>query len=118
MEKRLISKEENCYRAFNFIFSLISVLLVLRIYFIKKQFVRQSNKNNKNFFNNYFGNKIRKNRNIKEDGHINVLPDAEDAIPKKKLSKNELIITILNCIINMIFYPPFLNKVFIKKNNP
>jgi len=117
MEKRLISKEENCYRTFNFIFSLISVLLVLRIYFIKKQFVRQSNKNNKNFFNNYFGNKIRKNRNIKEDGHINVLPDAEDTIPKKKLSKNELIITILNCIINMIFYPPLLNKVFIKKNN-
>ena len=116
MEKRLISKEENCLRTFNFIFSLISVLLVLRIYYIKKQFVRQSNKNNKNFFNKYFGNKIRKNKNIKEDGHIKIWPDADDAIPKKRLSKNELIITILNCIINLIFYPPLLNKVFIKKN--
>ena len=116
MEKRLISKEENCFRTFNLIFSLISVILVLSIYFTKKQFVRQSNKNNKNFINYYFGNKKNKNRNIKEDGHISILPDTDDVIPKKKLSKNELIITVLSCIINLIFYPPSLNKVFIKKN--
>ena len=116
MEKRLISKEENSLRIFNLIFSLICVILVLRIYFIKKQFIRQSNKNNKNFFNNYFGYKLRKNRNIKDDGHINIIPGADDIIPKKKLSKNELIKTIFNCIINLIFYPPLLNKVFIVKN--
>ena len=118
MEKRPISKQENCLRAFNLIFSLISVLLVLRIYYIKKQFVRQSNKNNKNFFNNYFGNKKNKNKNknIKEDGHIKILTDIDDMIPKNKLSKNELITTILSCIINLIFYPPLINKVFIKKN--
>ena len=117
MEKRLISKEENCFRSFNLIVSLISVFLVLRIYFIKKQYVRQSNKNNKNFFKYYFGYKKNKNRNIKEDGHIRILPNTDETIPKKKLSKNELIITILSCIINLIFYPPLLNKVFIKKHN-
>jgi len=117
MEKRFITKEENCFRSFNLIFSLISVLLVLRIYYIKKQFVRQSNKNNKNFFNYYFGNKKNKNKNIKEDGHIKIWSNDDEIIPKKKLSKNELIITILSCIINLIFYPPLLNKVFIKKNN-
>ena len=116
MEKRSISKQENCFRTFNLIFSIICVFLVLRIYFIKKQFIRQSNKNNKNFFNNNFGNKKNKNKNIKEDGHISILPDTDENIPKKKLSKNELIITILSCVINLIFYPPLLNKVFIKKN--
>ena len=116
MEKRTISKQENCFRVFNLIFSLISVLLVLRIYFIKKQFVRQSNKNNKNFFNNYFVNKKNKNKNIKEDGHIKIWSNTEDITPKKKVSKKKLISTILSCIINMVFYPPFLNKVFIKKN--
>ena len=117
MEKRSISKQENCFRTFNLIFSIICVFLVLRIYFIKKQFIRQSNKNNKNFFNNNFGNKKNKNKNLKEDGHIKILSGTDDIIPKKKVSKRELIATILFCIINLIFYPPFLNKVFIKKNN-
>ena len=117
MEKRSISKQENCFRTFNLIFSIICVFLVLRIYFIKKQFIRQSNKNNKNFFNNNFGNKKNKNKNLKEDGHIKILSGTDDIIPKKKVSKRELIATILFCIINLIFYPPLLNKVFIKKNN-
>ena len=116
MEKRSISKQENCFRIFNLIFSIICVFLVLRIYFIKKQFIRQSNKNNKNFFNNNFGNKKNKNKNIKEDGHIKIWSNTEDITPKNKLPKKKLILTILSCIINMVFYPPFLNKVFIKKN--
>ena len=62
-------------------------------------------------------NKKNKNKNLKEDGHIKILSGTDDIIPKKKVSKRELIATILFCIINLIFYPPLLNKVFIKKNN-
>ena len=115
MQKREISGEENTLRIFNIIFSIICTILVLNIYYIKNQYVKQTNKDKKNFFQYNF-NKLRYNKRIKEHDHIRITSINDDHIPKKKVPKKELIITITSCFLNLIFYPPRLNKVFIGYN--
>ena len=115
IQKRKISSEENTLRIFNIIFSIICSILVLHIYYIKNQYVNQTNKNKKNFFR-YNCNQLRYNKKIKDYDHIRITSINDDFIPTKKVSKNTLIITIISCFINLIFYPPGLNKVFVGNN--
>ena len=115
IQKREISSEENTLRIFNIIFSIMCIILVLNIYYIKNQYVKQANKNKKNFFR-YSCNQFRFNKRIKDHDHIRITSINDDFIPTKKVSKNELIITIISCFINLIFYPPGLNKVLIRNN--
>ena len=116
IQKREISGEENTLRIFNLIFSIICTALVLNIYYIKNQYIKQTNKNKKNFFH-FNGSKFRYNKKIKDNDRIRITSINDDFIPTKKISKNELIITIISFFINLISYPPGLNKVLIGQNN-
>ena len=114
LKNRKISKQENYLRVFNIIFSFICGILSINIYIIKNKFIKQTNKNNKNFYanyNNYFGYN-KKKKYIKEDAHINIIPNS-DIIPNKKLPKCEIIKAIIICIMNIICCPPSFNKVYI-----
>ena len=89
IQKRKISSEENTLRIFNIIFSIICSILVLHIYYIKNQYVNQTNKNKKNFFR-YNCNQLRYNKKIKDYDHIRITSINDDFIPTKKVSKNTL----------------------------
>ena len=114
LKNRKISKQENYLRIFNIISSIICGLLSINIYIIKYKFIRQTNKNNKNFYgkyNNYFGYN-RKKKYIKGDDHISIIPN-NDIILKEKLPKGEIIKAITSCIMNLICCPPSFNEVLI-----
>ena len=121
--ERKISNEENNMRICNLIFSVICVILTLYIYIIKNQFIKLTNKNNSNFYNylnnnyfDYFKKKKKYKRIKRDDEHIRIVPNNDDMISKKELPLSEIIKVFLICIINSIFYPPSINKVFIKVN--
>ena len=114
LKNRKISKQENNLRIFNIISSIICSILSINIYIIKYKFIKQTNKNNKNFYgnyNNYFG-RNRKKKYIKEDDHINIIPN-NDIMQKEKLPKSEIIKAIASCIMNLICCPPSFNEVLI-----
>ena len=117
LEKRQISIQENYIRIFNIIFSLICVIITLRSYRLKNSYIVQTNKNNKNFYGKYrkFSHH-KKKKSIKDEEHINIIPNG-DIIPKKKLPKSELVKAIITCIINLICFPPSVNKVYITIKN-
>ena len=104
----------------NIVFSIICSILVLIIYNIRNKLIKQTNKNNLDFFsnynNNYLGYKKRKNKIINEDKHIRIIPNNNYILTQEKIPRFEIIITVISFIINMIFYPPLINKVFIKIN--
>ena len=120
MEERKISELENNMRVCNLIFSIICVILNLYIYFIKNQFVKLGNENNNNFYNyyNYYNKRKKKKYKTikKDDERIIIIPNNDDLDSKKEISITEIIKVCLICIINAIFYPPSINKVFIKIN--
>ena len=117
MEERKISDLENNMRVCNLIFSIICVILNLYIYVVKNQFIKLGNKNNNNFYNYYNKKKKKKYKRIKKDDeHISIIPNNDDMDSKKEMSVIEIIKACLTCIINAIFYPPSINKVFIKVN--
>ena len=82
IQKREISSEENTLRIFNIIFSIMCIILVLNIYYIKNQYVKQANKNKKNFFR-YNCNQFRFNKRIKDHDHIRITSINDDFIPTK-----------------------------------
>ena len=117
LEERQITIQENCIRIFNIIFSFICAIITLRSYRLQNSYINQTNKNNKNFYGNYrkFSHN-KKKKSIKDEEHINIIPNG-DIIPKKKLPKSELVKTIITCIINLICFPPSVNKVYITIKN-
>ena len=122
IQKRKISFEENLMRIINLIFSFLCIIVALNIIITKNKYVKQANKNNKNFYNYYNNNyldnyrKRKMKKNIKDNEHISIVPNNDDMIPKKKLPKIEIIKTIITCFINFIVFPPSFNKIYIKKN--
>ena len=124
IKERNISAEENCMRIFNLILSLFCVFLNFYLYFIKNKFIKQTNKNTKEFYtyyNNYYNHRKKRNKNNKtnkkDDEHISIVPNDYDMISKKKLPKSILMKRFIICIINGIFYPPSINKIIIMNYN-
>ena len=120
IQERTISREENCVRIFNIIFSFFSLILTLNLHNNKNKYIKQENKNNKNFYiyynNKYYNFNKRKKKSIEiEDKHISIIPNNDEALPKKKLPISEIIKTILSFIINLVLCPPLINKSFVFK---
>ena len=117
IEKRKISEEENQLRVLNIISSLISSFLVFKIHFNKKKFMKQIDKRNLELlnYNNYYGYRKRK-KNLKGLKSFKIMSNNDGLTKNKLLAKKDIIEIIINCIINLIFYPPYINKVFIIKN--
>ena len=131
INKRKISKQENNIRIFNGIFSLICVLIIIIIYRIRNG----TNENSKKYSKKErlkkmfakFSKKRKKSpaksklKNFTEDKTKNEKIKVVNLDPESKDIKNEMTKiyernkTILNCILNIIFYPPFINKAFIGK---
>ena len=133
INKRKITTKENSIRLFNGIFSLICVIILIIIYYIKhgtglnkKKITKRERF--KKMLEQYYNkqrkkslarNKLRqeeerlKNEKIKV---VNLDPDNKDL--KDEVSAiNDRNKTIRMCIINIIFYPPYINKAFIGKFN-
>ena len=129
INNRKISSKENSIRLFNGIFSLICVIILFIIYHIKnggslnKKKITKKERFKKMLAQYYTKqrkkslarNKLRqeeeklKNEKIKV---VNLDPDNKDL--KNEVSAiNDRNRTIRMCIINIIFYPPFVNKAFI-----
>ena len=125
IEEREISSKENSIRIFNLIFSLFCVFFLLLIQYIKVSFNRQSKKKKRyNYYMNYnsFFHKKKKNlskissREVNNNGdHIKLILNEDTNINYEK--KREYILLIINCIINLIFFPPKVNKIFIGKQH-
>ena len=120
IEEREISSKENSIRIFNLIFSLFCVFFLLLIQYIKVSFNRQSKKKKRyNYYMNYnsFFHKKKKNiskinsREVNNNGdHIKLILNEDTNINYEK--KSEYILLIINCVINLIFFPPKVNKIF------
>ena len=125
IEEREISSKENSIRIFNLIFSLFCVFFLLLIQYIKVGFNRQSKKKKRyNYYMNYnsFFHKKKKNiskinsREVNNNGdHIKLILNEDTNINYEK--KSEYILLIINCVINLIFFPPKVNKIFIGKQH-
>ena len=125
IEEREISSKENSIRIFNLIFSLFCVFFLLLIQYIKVSFNRQSKKKKRyNYYMNYnsFFHKKKKNlskinsREVNNNGdHIKLILNEDTNINYEK--KREYILLIINCVINLIFFPPKINKIFIGKQH-
>ena len=137
INNRKISSKENSIRIFNGIFSLISVVLLLVLY----GFTNGANENNRKIgkkekFNkilNQYYNKQRKkslarNKFKKEEmkektnnEKIKVLDFTENTKKNDLIddlsSANTKSRIIIKCILNIIFYPPIINKAFVGKYN-
>ena len=116
LEKRTITNQENTIRIFNIIFSFICVLITVKSYVLKNKYIKQENKNTKYFYGSYKSHsQNKKKKSIKYEEHINIIPH-DDLIPKKKIPKSEIVNTIIFCLINVICFPPSVNKVYITIN--
>lgn len=133
INNRKISSKENSIRLFNGIFSLMCVIILIIIYFIrngnnankrkitkKERFKRMldqyySKQRKKSFSKNRLKQEEEKAKNEKLKV-INLDPDNKD-IKDEAASIYNRNMTIIMCIINIIFYPPFINKAFIGKYN-
>ena len=129
INNRKITSKENSIRLFNGIFSLICGFILIIIYYIKNGKNENKKKNSKRerfkrILNNYYSkqrkksmakNKLKqleqeaKNEKIKV---VNLDPDNKD-FNKEALTIHDRNKTIIMCILNIIFYPPFINKSFI-----
>ena len=120
LQERKISIEENYMRIFNIIFSIFSIIITLYLNNNKNNYIKQKNKNNKNFYIYYnskylYNNKKKRYKNKIDDNHISIIPKNEEMIPKKKMPISEIIKTILSLLINLVICPPKINKIFIIK---
>ena len=120
IDKRKISKRENTIRVFNLIFSLLSFILHLFIFYIKNEFDKEANKKSKK--KNYYKYNKRKARandqnNTISEHKLKIIGN-DDTITQNFATKEEKIKLVINCIISISFYPPGINKVFTGfKNN-
>ena len=132
INKRKISKKENNIRLFDGIFSFICVLNLIAIYQIRNRrndYRKKSSKKErfKRMLDQYYTKQRKKTigrsklKKLEEEKikneKIKVItldPDNKE-LKDEKSTINERNSTIINCIINIIFYPPKINKAFIGK---
>ena len=122
IEERKITSRENTIRMFNLIFSALCFFVHLIIHFIKINFDKESKKKKKRYYYNYTrrrktrldlkDQKNKDKRNNTNESHIKLIVN-KDLMNANYATKDEMIKLTANCIISMIFYPPWLNKVFI-----
>ena len=132
INNRKISSKENCIRLFNGIFSLICVFILIIIYYIRNVNNEDKRKNTKKerfkrMLNQYYSKQKKKNFSKKKkqedekvkNEKIKVINFDQDSkgIKDEVSSINDRNKTIRMCIINIIFYPPYINKAFIGKYN-
>lgn len=131
INKRKMSSKENTIRTFNGIFSIICVGILILIYGIMNGSLDKGKKNSKRerfnrMLDQYYMKQrkksMAKNKFIKEDKNnekikvvdLNMNSDKDD--PKDEMndanSKGKIII---ECFMNLIFYPPFVNRSFVGK---
>ena len=133
INKRKISSRENTIRVFNAIFSLLCVLLLIIIYGIKTGMYNDSKINTKKerlkrILNQYYSkqrkkslakNKMKKgeqkDRNYVEKVKIVDLNSDKNESVEIVSKKNHRTTLIKRCIVNVIFYPPFINKCIVGK---
>ena len=132
INKRKISKKENNIRLFDGIFSFICVLNLIAIYQIRNRrndYRKKSSKKErfKRMLDQYYTKQRKKTigrsklKKLEEEKikneKIKVItldPDNKE-LKDEKSTIAERNSTIINCIINIIFYPPKINKAFIGK---
>ena len=132
INKRKISKKENNIRLFDGIFSFICVLNLIAIYQIRNRrndYRKKSSKKErfKRMLDQYYTKQRKKSigrsklKKLEEEKikneKIKVItldPDNKE-LKDEKSTIAERNSTIINCIINIIFYPPKINKAFIGK---
>ena len=132
VNKRKMSSKENAIRTFNGIFSIMCVGIILIIYGLMKGTLDKGKKNSKRErFNKMLDQYYMKQRKklmstktiTKEDKNnekikivdIKMKSDMDNFQKEKmnkKYSKNRI---IAECIMNLIFYPPFVNRSFVGK---
>ena len=129
LKKRIITKKENIYRILNGISSILCCLLFIIIHYQTVKFVKTKKKsNNTDKLNAHLKesqlineivkiNKkgIKKQRsNLFNSSKIGAMFDENEGIVKRSISLSSTRIELLIfCIINIIFYPPYTNKIFI-----
>ena len=121
--KRKISSKENTIRIFNIIFSIFCLFLFLSIQSLKYQLIkkRKKKKPKKNDYNDNFDEIIsptKRKKTISNNYSTNnnkKFSTEENVISLSKLTNENKIELIIKCFINIIFLPPFVNKVFIGK---
>ena len=133
---RKITSKENNIRIFNGIFSLICVLILIIIYYFKNVTGENKKTNTKKerfkrMLNQYYSKQRKKSL---AKAKLNQLKQEEERLKNEKIKVvdldidnkevkkdvsiiHERKITILTCLLNIIFYPPFINKSFIGKYN-
>ena len=138
INKRKISSRENSLRIFNGIFSFICFVILIMIYMLTNGILENNRKTTKRErFNrmldqyymkqrkksvarNKFNEEGVKDKNLNAEKvkviNLNQNIERDDFSNDSSIQKNRIRI-IRNCIINLIFYPPIINKSFIGKYN-
>ena len=132
INNRKISSKENNIRICNGIFSLFCAIIIIIIYFIRNEANDNTKKNSKKekfkrMLNQYYSkqrkkslakNKIKQEEERIRNEKIKIVNINSDKKIKDEISSiYEKNITIISCILNIIFYPPYINKAFIGKYN-
>jgi len=132
INKRKMSSKENTIRTFNGIFSIMCVGIILIIYGIMNGTLDKGKKNSKRerfnrMLDQYYMKQRKKtmvgNKFSKEDKSnekikvvdLKMKPDKDDEAKDEMNNTNSKGRIITECIMNLIFYPPFVNKSFIGK---
>ena len=116
--KRKISSKENTIRSFNIICSFFCLGLFLFIRSLKYQLIRiQKNKNTKigNYNNKYNWVPAKRKTSFNSNSNFdNIGLSVEENIISQNITTNENKTQfIIECLINIIFIPPGVNRVFI-----
>ena len=130
INNRKISSKENNIRICNGIFSIICTLIIIIIYYIRNNSIEKKNYKKeylKKMFNKFYSRQrkkyLDKNKTKSEEDRIkNQKIIVVDFNQEKDLKDEESTIydkniTIIICILNIIFYPPYVNKAFIGQYN-
>ena len=129
IKKRKISYRENSIRITNAIFCFLCFLVIIIIYKLKIGDFEGTNQNTKRekfkrMLEEYYNKKRKKdNKNMKqkeEKGNekmkvVNFNEEDKNKNSNDKMKKIERELTIKSCIMNIIFYPPYINIAFIGK---
>ena len=132
INKRKMSSRENTIRTFNGIFSIMCVGIILIIYGIMNGTLGKGKKNSKRerfkrMLDQYYLKQRKKNMSTKyvfKEDKINekikvvdlrLKSDIDDKPKDEMDNANSKESIIIECILNLIFYPPFVNKCFVGK---
>ena len=128
--KRKISKKENLYRVINGILSIINCFLLIIIRSKSVRFVNIKRQNKKfesipeeNLNNNQLVNQSIQKKNKKKEvqkssamksTRVNLVVTEDEEIVNESVSlSGTKLQLILLCLINIVFYPPCVNKIYI-----